>query len=333
MKELTADINLDEEVSAVASFISLKWTAISNVQALVADIRGAAERIGRPLFDHHTVWLCAKELREERRIMLEQLPGIDSRAGVEYYDAICRLLDSVKNSAQDISNAGREMLGTWDLGARAKALLVTFEERYPDLASARPRGWPELEDGYVDFAGQEEYDPRPDRDLFHGSRVEGTLSDDLPGRLALPHVMHDERCRNRKASVSLVAAVLAHFMGITEFLNSQRIIRALPVAIPDLYERYMLFKLKVRTDNPFLRVAFEMAPAHSSRDDFETVLVNLAAFDALSVEEKARHEAERSASVDRFIESLKGPISPEAQKKREEEKERCATLLSAALNA
>jgi hypothetical protein len=331
MKELTADIDLDHEVAAVASFISLKWTSISNVQALVTDIRASAERIGRPLFDHFQLWSKARELRKERIEMLEQTLG-SSRPDVSSSDAICSLLDSVMTTSNDISDAGRHLLGAWDIIATAKALQTTLVDRYPDLASARPRGWAELEQGYIDFAGQEEYDPTQDRELFAGARVQGARSDDFPGRIALPYVLYDERCRGLNASVSLISAVLAHFLGITEFLNSVRLVRDLPLALPQVSEPVMLFERKVSTDNPFLKVAFELAPPCRTRADFEETLKRQAAFDALSDEEKERRRGRRGKVIERLMESLKGPISDEDQKKQADEKARCATLLSAALN-
>ncbi|MEX3983765.1 hypothetical protein AB4Y45_32805 [Paraburkholderia sp. EG287A] len=331
MKELTADIDLDHEVAAVASFISLKWTAISNVQAMVAEIRTVAERYARSLFEHHALWLRAKELLDARKALLEQTSGLDPRVGLDYYDAVCVLLDHVQWSAEDIGRTGRAMLGNWDLDAPAKRLATSLEERYPDLTFARPRGWADLESGYVEYAGQEEYNPQPDRDAFHGSRVEGARSDTLPGRLALPYVICDEKCRGRKASVALVGTVLAQFMGITEFLNTQRLVNDLAPAIQGLDTPVVVFKRPVvSTTNPFLKVAFETVPAGGNRADLEKAIARLAETDAMSDEQKAQKEAERDAWVEKFVLTLKD-TSEEDQKKRAAEMERYSVLLSKAL--
>lgn len=331
MKELTANIDLDHEVAAVASFISLKWTAIGNVQQMVAEIRRIAERYGRSLFDHHPLWCRAKELHDARRALLEQQSGLDARVGLEYYDAVCILLYGVKWSAEDISKAGRAMLGAWDLGTRSKKLHTALEERYPDLTHARPRGWAELENGAEDFATrQEAYDPQPDRDAFHGACVQGTLSAELPVRLALPEVFLHEKCQGRKASVQLVAAVLAHFMGITEFLNTVRAVEALPRAVQQLDEPFVVFERAASTDNPFLKVAFETANPCRTPADLAQAIGNLAEYDALSDEGKARRAAERDKSVAEFISGLKDSAD-EDQKKRAAEMERYSVLLSAAL--
>lgn len=330
MKDLTADINLDHEVAAVASFISLKWTAIGNVQQLVADIRRVAERHARSLFDHYPLWCRAKELYDARKALLAAQSGISTRVGVEYYDALCTLLYDVKWNSQDISKAGQAMLGAWDLGSRSKKLLATLEERYPDLTYARPRDWADAESTVNDFKLMDEYDPQPDRDAFHGACVQGTLSDELPVRLSLPHVFIFEKTQGRKASVQLVAAILAHFMGITRFVNSARLADALPAAMTQLQEPFVLFERTTTTDNPFLKVAFETATPCSTPAALAKAIGNLEDFDAMSEEEKDRLSAERDKRVENILAEVKRS-SEEADRKHAAEMERYSVLLSKAL--
>jgi hypothetical protein len=331
MKELTADIDLDHEVAAVASFISLKWTAISNVQQFVADIRQVAERQGKSLFENHALWACAKDLLDARTKLLARKSGFNPRVGLEYYDAVCILLDSVKSSAKEISDAGRAMLGAWDIGTQSKKLHAVLDERYPDLAEASPRGWDVFESALENVPRlPKAHDVQADRDAFHGACVQGVRSAEFPVRAGLPEVFRYAKCQGRKPSQQLVAAVLAHFMGITEFLNTDRLVKDLPRALPELHEPAMLFERTTSTDNPFLKVAFETAAPCRPREQLEESIAAIETFDALSPEEKAKNAAERNKRVAEFITGL-NTSAEEDQTQWDAERERYSVLLSKAL--
>lgn len=330
MKNLVADMNLNEEVEHLVAFISQKWTPITNLQAMFTEIRDAALHAGRGWLESHDIWAKTRDMEKARQTLLLETLGLDEASGVEYYDALCTLLDSVGNSAKGLSTAGMALDGEWDFERRVRALQLVLSPRYPDLADARPLGWASLEKGYRDYDGMEEYDPSEDHGVFNGTYVPGRISADFTGRVALPYVMYDEICQGRKASYVLVGAVFAHFLGIAEFLNTHKLMQDLDTAFPQLQEPVMLYERKVTTANPFLKVAVELARPAPRKEEFEQSLANKAAFEALSDEEKAQRKADNSKQIQRLLDALKSS-SPADDRKYAEEKQRCLTLLRAAL--
>ena len=332
MKTLTADINLDEEVAHLAEFISQKWTPLANIQTLFAEIRDAALHAARGWFDQNEVWELATELEDARAKRLQSNLNLGFDASVELYDALCTLLHGIGRSAKDLREAGMALDGDWDYERRVRAVEHQLLLKYPDLAGARPLGWAELEKGYCDFDGQEEYDPYPDQELFKGALVQGTFSFDFPYRVALPYVMYDEKCQSFKASAVLVSAVYAHFLGIAEFLNTQKLKQDLVAALPNLDEPGMLFGRNLGTGNPFLMVMFEQMKPCPSRESFEACLAKRAEYEALSDEEKAKRTVNRDAVIQQMLARLKDPTRDAAQRQKDaEEKQQRISLLRAAL--
>lgn len=330
MKTLTTDVNLDEEVMHLAEFIRRKWTPIANLESLFTEIRDAAVTAARSWFDWYPLWEAAVALQKERQTLLQTTYG--RQVSADLYDALSTLLDSIAGESRDLSDAARSLDGKrWDFDACVRMLEVRLCDRYPELAGVRPLGWDELGKGYRDFDGQDEYDPGPDQDLFKGSNVQGVRSADFPGRIALPYVMAGERVHNRKASVALVGAVYAQFLGIKEFLNTHRLVQDLVEALPQLQVPAVLHVRNVTTENPFLKVAVECAPPVATSADFEEHLARLAAFNALTEEERASRQAERNAVVQKLLAGLTSS-NPEEDKKYAAEKERKRLLLRAAFN-
>jgi hypothetical protein len=328
MKNLTADINLDDEVKHLAEYIRQKWTPVADLEALFTEVRAAAEYAARTWFDSHPLWLATNELADKRTALLAAKYG--PTVYPDLYDALVTLLQHIRNDAREVSDVARSLDGQrWNFEARVKKLSINLEVRYPDLTNARPLGWAELEPRWKDYAGQDEYDPEPDQDLFQGVRVQGSRSDYFPGRVAVPYVMHDEKNRNCKASAALVGAVFAHFLGITEFLNTHRLAQDVVVALPQLHAPDMLYERIVTTGNPVLKVMVQSAPAAHSQAEFEEHVRQMAEFDALSESDKAARKAEGSAAILKMLDGLKNS-DPEADRKYAAEKERKRVLLQAA---
>jgi hypothetical protein len=319
MKKLTVDINLNDEVAYLAEFIRLKWTPIKNLEALFGEIRDAAFHAGRAHFDSHVTCLKAREMEKARTALLATTYG--RNASAELYDALCTLLFEVGLSVRGLSDAGLDLDGEWDFTRLVAALELQLAPRYPDLANARPQGW--LDQAAADAL--DEYDPYPDRELFKGARVDGPISSDFPGRVALPYVMYAEVEQDYRASHSLVGAVFAHFLGIASYLNSHKLADDLEAALPKLLEPTMLFERDIRTDNPILKVAISIAKPPKTKESFEANLASQATFEALPEEEKARRKAENAKEIQNFLDTL--TLTQEVDASHEAESARHLALL------
>lgn len=301
MKDLTTSINLDEEVTHLADFIRLKWEPIHGLDDIFTQIRNAALTIGRGLFTNHSVWEHADALINRRKALLTAALSPEEHCNVDYYDAVCSLLSHVRSSVRTLQSAAENLDGKWNWERHVSRLAWKLQEQYPELPRAVPQGWAALRENYQDHAGQAEYDPKPDRELFKGAKVEGVLSPSFPGQVALPYVMYSDVCQGDRAWYVLVGAALAHFLRIVEFLNTERIKQDLDTAILQLDEPRMLFEYQVQTTNPWLTVLFDTAPAPSTRAQMEESIAHRNAYNALSEEEKAKKDAEHDEDVSRII--------------------------------
>lgn len=336
MKELSTDINLDEEVAHMAEFIRQKWTPIENIEALFTEIRDAALHAARAWLHDHDIWDVAHDMLDARKALLEEklkdsLPV--QSVGVEYYDALCTLVYDISGKAKRLKEAGMDIDGPWDFSRRVNALSNRLSAKYPDLATARPNGWAEFEKGYTEYDGQAEYDPKPDRELFKGSKVEGACSGSFPMRVALPYVMYDEKAQGFKAYRVLVGAVFAQFLGIKEMLNTEELKQALK-ALPGMDEPTMVFERKVATDNPLLSVLFKMARPCPKEAAYLAACKSQAEYAMLSDEEKAALEAKHEDKIQQILDRLKSSGGGEEdRKKREASKLNLVNLLNEAFAA
>lgn len=309
MKELTPDVDLDEEARHVADFIALKWTPVAGLLPLVTEIRDAALHAARAWFDMYLFGEHAGFLEDQRAdLIAKNLPPdlcTADRNDLRFHDALCTLLSQVNSNSRDMREAALAIDGAWDFSSRADALYGSVLSRYPDLATARPLGWDALAEGYNDFDGQEEYDPRPDRELFAGCKRPGfSLSADLPGQVALPYVMYSEKGQGYKAAETLVGAIFGHFLGIAEALNTWRLCDNLTAALPELSRPEPVFERQIETKNPVLKVLFAQARPAPSRDDLTASLQARAAFAALPKEERQAQVQRNQENLMRSLERL-----------------------------
>lgn len=331
MQKLTAEVNLDEEVKHIADFLKQTWSYVHDLESLVRFLRDEALFASRGLFDHYAVWDFAHKLEDQRAQRLAERFGIDT-FDVQGYDAVCSLLDSVGGNARELREAGLALDGKWEFERKVRTLTIKVcaTDEYQGLKSARPLGWHGLEKGYNDYDGMEEYDPQPDRDLFQGVETAGAHSPAFTGRVALPYVMYDEKCQNRKACEVLVGAVFAHFSHIAEYLNTQRLCEALKESLLDFESPEMVFQRRLKTANPFLKVFFEVARPCWSRADFEASQVQRKVYEALPEEEKEALKAKNSEYLLELVEGIKTDLNGSRRKKQEEgELEKVALLRTA----
>lgn len=310
MKELNETICLDDEVKAIAAYIGLKWSPIANLEQLVQDVRIAAEHAARTLFEDHAIWEVAIAAEDARAAMLEQKYG-DGPPNLRYYDAGSQLIDNIRDRLKDVRDAALSLDGQWDYERGVNKVLQSLAPKYPDLVGARPIGWDQLEPGYNDFDGQEEYDNRPDRALFQGTKTESAGSGDFVFRTALPYVMYDEKCQSRKAHDVLVGAIFSQFMLITEHLNTLNVCKDLEAVVATPPQEHV-FELTIEPQTPVLKTLTKLGKPYATRLEYEKAVAQVAAYHALSDAEKELKIADQEARRKSFMAELMKPRAPES---------------------
>lgn len=311
MKKLTLDFGLKAEVQAVSDFISQKWTPINNLEGLIAEIAEKAFRIGSTWLEQYDTGHRAYELLDARVAQLGAELTSDEADIIQYYDAYCCFLSKVSFKTSALRDAGINFLSTWDYGREVNRIAAALYDCYPGLTDAKPHGWAELEKGYIDFDGQAEYDPRPDRELFQGTDVKAVCFGGLTSSLALPYVMYSEVCQGRKASRELVGVVFSHFLTIQETLNGMKFVRDLDALIEQAPKKPVFHLMSLPSSNPFLQVVFDdWEPDLNSETMFHKAIESRQAAKARPAEETAQMEAERDARIAELLSKL-GQQSPD----------------------
>jgi hypothetical protein len=312
MKKLTAEIDLHEEVSAMADFISQTWTPIQGLEQLFAEIRDAAMWDARAWADRYEVFRCASQLVENREALLAPVTTTMSD-----YDSVCQFLNDVRFQLGEVLDIARRIDGEWDYSRRVAQLYLPLSSKYPELSKTRPHGWDALAEGYSDFDGQEDYDPRADRERFKGTFIETSGAPDFAGRVALPYVMYDEKCQGRKAGRVLVGAVYTQFLGIAEKLNTLKVCEDLQ-RIKLLTSPHLEFEAVLGSRNPLVSVLEVLARPPQTRADLEKAEVSRKEFSALSEEEKRTRQAQIREKVMRMLSAHSDPDEESNRVQREE---------------
>lgn len=322
MKTLTPDINVDEEVKAVAAFIAQKWTPIENLEQLVREIQQTAFRIGATWIDQYDTGSAAHDLGEARAEKLKERLSEAEAHSVEFHDAYCWFFTTIWWAARRLREMGLNLHSKWDFERRVSAVHASVASRFPGLVTARPHGWDALAKDYTDFDGQEEYRPGPDRDLFQGHDSGGQSS--FTYQVALPYVMYSEFCQGRKASSELVGAIFSHFLGIREYLNTQAFIQALKDL--DLVNKPgPVFTMEgVVVENRFLKVILDASDGPPFEEEYRRCVAGHLRFEAMSEEGKRQLQAHNQARIAELMASLR--TSPTAD---DEESEKDLRMRSA----
>ena len=303
MKTFTPDIDLDQEVKAMADFIAHKWTPISGLHELFRAIRDAALHDARGWIDAYYVGEHLHNLREARSQVLEAQLGENLAQRAKFYDAPCFFLNRASELFHKMRDEGMNLDGQWDYSRRVSRLAHAMRSRFEDLAQARPHGWDKLHENYQDFDGMQGFSSKEDSALFSGTKVDGAGSADFVWRTALPYVMYDEVCQGRKASSVLVGAVYAQFLGIAEQLHSIAVCKELD-KLEGLYAPQMVFETALVSDNPFLKVVLALMDPPHAEDVYLQSEANHRAFEALLPEEKESRNAIRDLRIKEMIRQI-----------------------------
>lgn len=263
MKDLTPDLNLDEEAAAIAAFLAKKWTPIPDLLGLVVAIRDEAMHAGRAFVERFDAGSLAHDLGKAREALLEK-SGAHQEA--RYYDAYCNFLSRVWHLDDALCDIGRSLDGKWDFERRTKQLSTRLCARFPGLPAMLPLGYEYTSDkNEHDLC--EAYSSKADCKLFEGSKAESVLSGTFPWRVALSTVLATDR-NGLAPWHQLVGAVFGQFLCIAQYLNTHRLMEALKKALP-YADPELQFALPEKFDNPLLQALLVWGGPVLSKEAFE----------------------------------------------------------------
>lgn len=310
MKQPTPDLNLDEELTAIADFLRLTWTQIDNLESVLARIRAAALRAGRLWIDDTMMGNHARGLVKRRKNCLEA-QGVSDLAS-HSFDALTHYLEAWWLKATFLRQTAVDLDGQWNYSASVTALLAELRGEFPLIEKAQPLGYADSVKAYR--AGVHgDTDAGPDYEQFTGTKVEGVLSGDFVERTYLPSVTFWTVTQAYTPDEILVGAVFSHFLLLKGYLNSVEICKAIDILVPSI-DGPIVFELDVSTDCPLLNALNSTIDAPAGEQAYRQYLADKSYYDSLTAEQKAAKDAEDDAEMADLIEEVRNSQDPDPKK-------------------
>lgn len=308
MKQITVDMDMDAEVAAIVDFLNHKWSAIPDLEEIVTRLRDQALYDSRAWFNKGTFTTRMIDLAEDRLKLVEAvLDDPDEKSMVFMYDNVRSALEMIRRPVEVMAEAALSL----DVDNQKKyfedytrPIAKKLAKEFPRYAKSKPLGWAEFAKGYQEFAGQAEYDAKPDHELYQGVDPKG-YSWHLVEKLALPYLMYDDKCQGRSPTYMLVSSIYSHFLSVSEFINTQKLIAAVEGYLPFDEPGLLLgLELKAETGNAHLDILVSKAGPLPSKDELDKNLQAKREFAALSAEEQAERRAANALRMKEMMSSM-----------------------------
>lgn len=253
MKPLQPNLDVAEETGHVVEYIKRNWKPISNVEGVIAEIRDLALQDGYYQYDFKAVEAYVDQLYLQRIRYLTSTLRLDFEVSPELYDARCITLFDIGIQLCSLARSMRKPEGTDPVGAHVLRRLSPN----PSLEKARPLGFEQLVALGIHCTPPLTTDPGLVRAAFGGAAVKGPEGGEFPVSISLTNVLYGEVLNGEKAAVALVGAVYAHFLGIAQYLNTEKLKADLANALDPLDRPSMVFERNLHTQNPILQLMFD----------------------------------------------------------------------------
>jgi hypothetical protein len=328
VKELTKDVNLDDEHMAIFTFVTERWGGILGLGSMIKHIKKQAFHDARACFDPYKINTAARSMGELRVNALNlALEGKIKPSLAHYYDHLCQLTSSITLNSFQLEVAGIEINGDLDYTSKMRVLEKLMYTNMPGLKTTRPHGWAALRKGYEEGDGIREFDTTPDMELFKGSDTRKGTSSNFVERMGLPYLMYDEVAQGRTAPHVLIGAIYSHFFRIREFLNTHDLISALE-QVSDWNAPRLTFNEALASTNPLLNAFVKLMVDVQGEKEFLAAVAAKEAFDAKPEEEKLAIRKGNVGGILQVLDRLKKENTQEDIDKEEQERARFAGVLA-----
>lgn len=294
MKEVTLSLDIDDEISLMAHHVQATWNNVRDIQAALKDLHAKASHDTRALFDQYEPSEVCHQLSQARQELVSGLfQDDDEKALCGSYDSIASVLDQTYYKLRSVREAGLGLDGPWDFASKMAPHHKAILKKYPSLAHATPKA-------------------DPDEHVFQGSYIGAVRSFEFPERITPGHVEHEIDGHGKGAAYVLLSAAYAHFMGVTEQLNTKALVRD----IKELFSTDMPSMTfgKVVTgaiDNKILKTLITLSAEVYTEDQFKAAVAGRKEYNLMSAEDKQKVCDENPLCS---IEELDRKISEEEKK-------------------
>lgn len=325
MKELTVDIDLNEEVKAIVDFISDRWSPIKDLEKIVLQVRDQALNDTRAWFNSDKFSLHIQKMKRARGEFLEQdLEDPDEKQMCSMFDNIIAAMDMINRSSMVMHRAALTLdFDVEDKGFDdyVKPLQNRIAKQHKGLDHSKPHGWKEVKENYPESCDQN-YDRVKDHlSAYKGVDPKG-VTWHLAEKLSVYNLVEDYERQGRSPVYWLIASVYSHFQTINQFLNTEKMLQAIESTLPFDYKG-VAFDLPSlgNSGSKLFEVLLKGLSDLPTRESFEKSVSSRKAPDTRSDSEKIADKKESARIISDMLSSM-WSSSPEEEKLRMEKDRR-----------
>lgn len=293
MKIVTLQLDIKEEIDAMEQQVLASWKNVRDLRPALEDLYARATHDTRAFFeDFEPSTLCHSLIEARAGVIESYFSDEDQKNLCGYYDSISNTLSQINTSLGYVLSATRNMDGPWDFSGKLTPHFKAIVKKYPSLAHATLK---------TDAESVE----------FKGSYIGAVRSFEFPERITANHVEAEMDSHGKGSAYALLGAAYAHFMGISEQLNTLRLVRDIK-GLFDINEPSMKFGKIIdgSTGNKLLDTLISLGEPMHQEQDFVDAVENAKTFRAKTEEEQKAISAGYFTSNDELDRSIN-----ESQKK------------------
>lgn len=269
MKIVTLQLNIDEEINAMEQQVLASWSNVRDIRPALTELYAKAAHDTRAFFEDFEPSMLCRSLIEARRTEIEKLfDDEDQKALCGYYDAVSSTLSQIDNRMGYVLSASRNIDGPWDFSTKLTPHFKAILKKYPSLAHASPK-------------------PDSQNVEFQGCYIGAVRSSEFPERISARHVEYEVDSHGKGSAYVLIGAAYAHFMGISEKLNTLGLMRDIQ-GLFDISEPEMKFAKIIDggVGNKLLDTLISLVEPMQQEKDFVDAVESMKAFRAKTPEEQ-----------------------------------------------
>lgn len=251
--KIPAFIDTDKELQAIIDYVTQNWDGFDTVDAkeFFSKVWQLSLEKTKNRFNEYAFTDLVEKWNSEREDYSKW-----QEAGAKFKEKDLRTIlidDEIKQIPMKIlmstMQLHRYLRNNWDYEQNVNRIIAEIKEVFPDAKKLKPKGWSELAKNYSEYDGMEEFDDQKAKEEFKGTQFELASSYSFEIRIALPHVMYDDKEQGRKPLEVLVGAVLGHACCVSENNNATKMLKEL-VELKNEYSQPQYYKEAVTEFNP-----------------------------------------------------------------------------------
>jgi hypothetical protein len=271
MKTVTLQLNIDDEINAMEQQVLATWSNVRDIRPALQALYAQAAHDSRAFFEDFEPSMLCRSLSEARVAEIKKLfDDEDQKDLCGYYDSVANTLRQIDNGMSYVLGASRNIDGPWDFSEKLTPHFKVILKKYPSLAHASPK----LDAEHLEF---------------QGCYIGAVRSHEFFERITPQYVEYEVDGHGKGSAYVLIGAAYAHFMGVSEKLNTLALMRDIQ-SLFDIAEPVMKFGKIIdgSVGNKLLDTLISLADPMPQEKEFVDEVANMKAFRTMTPQERAQ---------------------------------------------